>query len=138
MISLFDVLFRDMLIPSRCNESLCDEQNCEEVKEKLPCKSDNAWVSDEDHYFLNVGLPNETSNLDVEVTNGYVNISYSTEVISDGKGYTHSYKSAGCMTYKLPQNINISTFKAKKENGYLFLTVEKEKTVSNSFKVEIE
>ena len=138
MNSLFDLFFRDILFPSRCNESLCDEQNCEEVKEKLPCKSDNAWASDEDHYFLNVGLPNETSNLDVEVTNGCVNISYSTEVIFDGNGCTHSYKSSGCMTYKLPDDVNKSTFKAKKKNGYLFLTVEKEKTNPNSFKVKIE
>jgi HSP20 family molecular chaperone IbpA len=119
-----------------------DEQKCELVKteEKSSTVSQNneIWGSDEDHYFLNVGIPCPNPELDVEVTNGCVNIKYKSETVNEGEGFTHSYTSAGCMTYSIPEGANKSTLKAKKKDGYLFLTVEKSKPTNHSFKVEIE
>lgn len=119
-----------------------DEQKCELVKteEKPSTVSQNneVWGSDEDHYFLNVGIPCSNPELEVEVTNGCVNIKYKSETVNEGEGFTHSYISTGCMTYSIPEGANKSTLKAKKKDGYLFLTVDKSRPTTNSFKVEIE
>ena len=119
-----------------------DEQKCKLVKtEEKPStvsRSNEIWGSDEDHYFLNVGIPSENCNLDVMVDGGKVEINYSTETKDEQVGFVHSFKSKGSMVYTLPIDVKISTLKAKKKNGYLFLTVEKDKPTTTSFKVEIE
>lgn len=91
-------------------------------------------INKENVWAVGIALPNDKENTNISVTGNILRVAYSeTENLEDC--YIENDLS---FSFKIPNDVNLATFRAKYVNGNLMIGAEKNNTSKNEFFIEIQ
>jgi hypothetical protein len=108
--------------PELIEKTCCDCEMCSEVN--APTYNDNGWVYCDGRWTKDVFVPVDNEHTEVNILDGTrVQVAYEQSVRRNETNMSgYSYQS-GSFAFPLPQEADVSTFKAKRVGSYIELSV---------------